>query len=392
MPDALSKTIPIWCSVLNRVLFPDDDDDDDDKPLDSSSHHRNALHTPPQAVSNSEHAQIAARLDDFAQSFAELGIDIARLRGYISKPLRPIWVTPESVLDATTATDQVFSDYHPIICCTASRRVAGGEVSEGGYIQGSGDDTENWACGLTPPVFWANRELLLSTPESELPDAIAGLVSSGRASSAAGMSGPTSLMPVPPTSSLYVVSLAALSALPPGGGGKDIIIALGSETTAIGTDPTTTTTATTSPQNRSGGQHTSNSNRLEINLGPGKIGSRNLRSSLPQIMDFVKKSLHSASTSTQPDQEPPAHPPQQQPNIILACRDAKDLSIGAALAILCALYGENGDPRRRHVDVGAIDKTYIRRRLGWIMTAMPESNPSRATLQSVNSYLMGRPG
>jgi tRNA A64-2'-O-ribosylphosphate transferase len=62
----------------------------------------------------------------------------------------------------------IFEDYHPVICCTVSRRVAGGELSEGGYIQGAGDDTENWAHGLSPPVFWANREVLLSTPEAEL--------------------------------------------------------------------------------------------------------------------------------------------------------------------------------------------------------------------------------
>ena len=54
MPDALSKTIPIWCAVLNRLLFPER--------LDS---HR--LHTPAQIVGRSEHAQIEAKLDGFLQ-------------------------------------------------------------------------------------------------------------------------------------------------------------------------------------------------------------------------------------------------------------------------------------------------------------------------------------
>ena len=95
MPDALSKTIPIWCSIVNRSLFPT-------KP----EYH--SLYTPPQAVSSSEHAQIAARLDDFAESFANLGIDTKPLREHISKPIRPIWVTPESALPVE---EQVFSDY-----------------------------------------------------------------------------------------------------------------------------------------------------------------------------------------------------------------------------------------------------------------------------------------
>ena len=54
MPDALSKTIPIWCAVLNRLLFEDDGD-------------MQNLQTPEWAVGASEHAQIEARLDDFVQ-------------------------------------------------------------------------------------------------------------------------------------------------------------------------------------------------------------------------------------------------------------------------------------------------------------------------------------
>ena len=54
MPDALSKTIPIWCAVLNRLLFKDDWD-------------MQNLQTPEWAVGASEHAQIEARLDDFVQ-------------------------------------------------------------------------------------------------------------------------------------------------------------------------------------------------------------------------------------------------------------------------------------------------------------------------------------
>ena len=54
MPDALSKTIPIWCAVLNRLLFQDDSD-------------MQNLQTPEWAVGASEHAQIEARLHDFVQ-------------------------------------------------------------------------------------------------------------------------------------------------------------------------------------------------------------------------------------------------------------------------------------------------------------------------------------
>ena len=50
MPDALSKTIPIWCAVINRLLF-----------REVPESHR--LLTPKAVVGASEHAQIEALLD-----------------------------------------------------------------------------------------------------------------------------------------------------------------------------------------------------------------------------------------------------------------------------------------------------------------------------------------
>ena len=50
MPDALSKTVPIWVTVMNRVLFPD---------LQSA----HGLRVPRNVVSESEKAQIEGRLE-----------------------------------------------------------------------------------------------------------------------------------------------------------------------------------------------------------------------------------------------------------------------------------------------------------------------------------------
>lgn len=52
MPDALSKTVPIWCAIMNRALF---------------DHHSSRLYTPSGVVGESEHAQIEARLDGFLE-------------------------------------------------------------------------------------------------------------------------------------------------------------------------------------------------------------------------------------------------------------------------------------------------------------------------------------
>ena len=52
MPDALSKTIPIWCAVINRLLF-------------GEMHESHKLGTPKEVVGASEHAQIEALLYGF---------------------------------------------------------------------------------------------------------------------------------------------------------------------------------------------------------------------------------------------------------------------------------------------------------------------------------------
>ena len=33
------------------------------------------------------------------------------------------------------------------------------------YIQGAGDDEENWSCGLTAEIFWKNRDLILESDD-----------------------------------------------------------------------------------------------------------------------------------------------------------------------------------------------------------------------------------
>jgi tRNA A64-2'-O-ribosylphosphate transferase len=71
MPDALSKTVPIWCCVINRAVF----GNEIEQGLD--------LFTPPQAVSASEHTQIEKKVDGFVRQFLVC---------------RPLIHTPSSVL------------------------------------------------------------------------------------------------------------------------------------------------------------------------------------------------------------------------------------------------------------------------------------------------------
>lgn len=55
MPDALSKTVPIWCAVMNRALFPN-----------AAEYHD--VQFPPDLLPKSEESQIKDRIDRFVAS------------------------------------------------------------------------------------------------------------------------------------------------------------------------------------------------------------------------------------------------------------------------------------------------------------------------------------
>jgi tRNA A64-2'-O-ribosylphosphate transferase len=341
MPDALSKTVPIWCAVLNRVLFPD-----------NKREGVHELHTPPQAVSASEHAQIETRIHGFVQKFLETcSPNLAHLRTQITKPLRPIWVTQTSTLPTSPPN---FTDFHPVVLCTASRRVRGAEGSEGGYIQGAADDQEAWAHGLTPELFWAHKDKLTRTNEEDLPSLIAELVQEEKERAPDAVP-----LLVQPTANLYVSRMRNVDLE-----NFDVVVTCGGE-----------------PLGTSVAAHVKGKKYLHLRCQSGKLGSRDLRTQLAYLPVFFS-SL-----------------PEPLGNILVCCETGKDLSVGVALAILC-LYGdekvgesEKGVTVANQRTAKKIDKSFIKQRTAWLTTTSPILNPPRGTLQSVNAFLMpnGRP-
>lgn len=337
MSDALSKTIPIWCCVMNRALFPE--------------HGDHELHTPPQAVSESEHAQIENRIKIFVRDFLDIcKPDIKSLRSKIGKPLRPIWVTQKSSLPDEPPS---FEEFSPVILCTASQRVSGAEGSEGGYIQGAADDHEAWSQGLTPILFWNNKAQLFNTNEEELPGLIAKLVREEKNSDAVPEL-------IKPTSNLYVSSSHNLNISP-----FDVVINCG---------PVPLPEHVPGPNKTSEKKH-----HLWLECQPGKIGSRNLRDQLSRLR-MLEEWLGS----------------EPCPAKILVCEPhGKDLAVGVALAILCKYSDSHGtlsfrpDSDDREMDRrNQPDKKLVKERLSWITTTHPTLNPPRETLKSVNAYLM----
>lgn len=352
MPDALSKTIPIWIAVLNRALWPERKE-------------AGVLRTPPSVVSGMENTQISARLERFVESFLELGLDIEKLRRELGKPMRPLWVTPENQIPAWgEGAADIFPGYHAVVLVTSSRRVSGTEVGEGGYVQGSGDDTENWAHGLTPPVFWANKDLMLKTPEGELPEAIERMVDVAEKAKLVNAGGEgREFDAIPPTRSLRVLPIAEL---PQQQKDEDIYVVL---------HPVATKEETWIPAQGGGPKP----RILTCGIGTGKLGSRALRTAKPVMVEFIKEHIAKAKGEG------------REITVTISCPDGKDLSVGCALALLCLLYNEQGEMLPPdETNLKSIDKLFIRKRLAWITNWKPEANPSRSTLQSVNAFLMER--
>lgn len=265
----------------------------------------------------------------------------------IRKPLQPFWVTPECV---GTATSKNSVEFNRVVCCTASRRVRGAEMSEDGYIQGAGDDSEGWSQGLTPALFWRHSEELLQMSEEQISDFVR-LSRTDQGQVASDQSLPVEIQ----TSGLYVGDLSNLKDK----ASYDALVICDGSTASLEMQA---------------------SKALHLNLGIGKLASRALRTHLPTVASFLQQIFTIV----------PAHTPK----ILIACGDRKDIGIGLVLAIYCTFYDDGSNFATQDASDGSIkfrsviDKTFIRRRLATITSCIPEANPSRTTLQSVHAFLM----
>lgn len=322
MPDALSKTIPIWAATLNRHLFPEREE-------------CHALKTPDAVISSSEHAQINDRLASFVRDLDKLALDVVNLRSRLNdRPLEVVWATPDSQSPFPAPTT---SGSHLIVLCTASGRTSSVR-SDSSYVQGAADDSESWACGLTAATFWAHQELLLATTEDELPGLIGHLT---------GDIGAHRPADAPVSIQSTNVSLSDNVTMERRFPDFDFVVSCSEKPSD---------TAASKLQSR----------YVHLLCVAGKAGGRQLRERLPKIRT-LQTMLSPNST------------------ILVSCDSGRDLAVGVALTIIC-LYSspDAGVPER-------LDKDIIKQRLSWIMMSMPDAAPSRATLQSVNAFLLGPP-
>ncbi|GBE80773.1 Uncharacterized protein SCP_0304920 [Sparassis crispa] len=167
IPDALSKTVPIWCTVVNRAIR-------SLNPMTQKRQWDTALCCPPGVVSSQEMAQIEERIDGWVDSLLASSYVLPDL----AFPLKPLWITPSTTV-LPQVTSAALRNYLPVICVSASRSMSEGlERRRNGfaYVPGSGDDHELWGVGLTPQLFWQHKTVILKAIRSDLPTLVGSLV------------------------------------------------------------------------------------------------------------------------------------------------------------------------------------------------------------------------
>ena len=287
MPDALAKTVPTWAAVINRLLFPD-----------SIEYH--GLCTSSDLVSRSEHSQIEARLSGFVHAAKELGLDLSKLRATISKPLQPFFTCPCFVAPEIPSALKAL----PVVLCSVSKE----EIGDGdSYVQGGGDDTENWAHGLTADLFWRFKEDLLSASSDNEARGVINRITDPTTLS--DQSRATILSCVAPPASLAI----GTNEVAPSECHQQYDVVL---------------YCNEGPKEASKPALTSQDKSMTLVLGcrTGKPGSRDLRVQLPRVSHLMRE-LRGAG------------------RFLICCETGNDLAVGVALTVLCQWYTEDGDQR-----------------------------------------------
>ncbi|EGD77190.1 hypothetical protein PTSG_08283 [Salpingoeca rosetta] len=194
LPDSFSRTVPMWCAVMNRlhdILYGDcrgDADDSVDHGKVGAPDWDTQLHCPPTTVPQQELCQMQDLLDARVHAVLESGVDLSLLKN-LRKPLRATWVTTETARaheaasrsDGDTSTLELEhvdrTKYTAIVCLCASEPVDIEQRRGYVYVQGAADDEETWSMGLTPRLFWQHKTDLLDGDSDTCGDRVRALVS-----------------------------------------------------------------------------------------------------------------------------------------------------------------------------------------------------------------------
>uniref|UniRef100_A0A0D9WR65 Rit1 N-terminal domain-containing protein n=1 Tax=Leersia perrieri TaxID=77586 RepID=A0A0D9WR65_9ORYZ len=404
-PDSMSKTIPIWCCVLNRAIeryrlqtinrsaaVPNRDSER----ISCSSNWDNSVHLPVWVLDTERNA-IEGRIEEWTAQFESCGADIRSLSLSLQKPLRPLWISQRTRIWLNEVPELESWDFTPIILVSAS---ASGAVTtqrmssefSWHYIPGAGDDEESWARGLTPPLFWKHSYDLLDGGPDLCNQLVADIVEKDRVYRAqrgehspqitakplsSTHDGPystgdhTSIMqPMrldPPTviatdtqnssdsHTLFWIgtsNLAVASTLQVGDALAEVDCILNCDSTSK--------FCSISSENSC----------LELPIVGSKDDRFSLMRNLPKAVSFAKRSLIAGK------------------KLLICCQNGEDISVCVALAIITRLYDCDGcfDYGNSFVRRD-VTKLEMRKRLVFVCKYAVNARPSRGNLRQVYGFL-----
>ena len=308
--------MPIYLAVINAALFPE-------RGLE--------LHVPA-FIPAQEADAIRARLPALLASFLGIAPDLERLRKMVQKPLRPIWVSPESTLPEEPP---VYEEFTPIVCCTASRMVRG-EGVEGEYVQGAGDDQEGWSGGLTAKRFWENAEVILAAREEELEAVLEGLPEEEKVSG-----GLTQIV----GTKVWIGAAEGMGEV-----GEGVVVV----------------DCSRKPAEMQGSRGVK---VVILPTAPTKPGLKALRASLPSMLEMLAALVETAKKV-----------------VIVDDGTGDEVAPVVALAVLCKFFGEDGEVGGKRVG----GKEGVKKRMSWIMTSRTSVKAARVALNAVNEVVLAK--
>lgn len=372
IPDSLSKTIPIWCAVLNCII---NAEINGHGLYVTTEFAEKYLFLPPNTVSPTERLQILAKIPTLVENCIKYVPNVRtmlleKIKTHFKGPnkleneeivLRPIWIHPGSKHNIDTFTGDVVpwtgfshgafqTGKEPLVftvcCCSCSYQCQDGTNKKSGYtyVQGAADDHELWSNGLEAVDFWKNVEYFsnLENTDAEISFYIAENITGKRSLQE------HELKYEKITEQVYIGISGPVDALPQN---FKLWIRCGAASE----------------------EAKENSDPQVIHFYPGlksneKKSGKNLRVALIEIVPLVEKILFDNSGA-----------PELKNTVLITCDTGTDISAGIALAIIAKSFS-----------AGPVNKVTIRQHLTQMINKCTQFqiNPSRATLNSVNSFLM----
>ncbi|WVZ79802.1 hypothetical protein U9M48_027338, partial [Paspalum notatum var. saurae] len=371
-PDSMSKTIPIWCSVLNRAI---------------ERHRLRAIHKGGKVNNEVPSAMLNVGAENNSGS-----------SNWDSSVHLPVWIlgTEKNAIEGridewTDLFESCGADIHSLAIASASDGVATQRMSSEfswHYIPGAGDDEESWARGLTPALFWKHSYDLLDAGPNYCNQLVGDIVEKDRvyraqrgehspqitAKSLMSLDGPKSngdqasemcTMNLDPCTSTMDAQCSNNEPQIFWIGISNLAVSSTFLDALLGVDCILNCDSTSKLPCNS----TENS-CLELSIVGSKDDRFSLMKNLQKAVDFASRNLIAGR------------------KILVCCQNGEDISICVVLAIVTLLFDDNGcfDHGKSFVKRD-ITKLEMRKRLVFICKFAVNARPSRGNLKQVYGFL-----